>query len=420
MRAISALLAAVIGLAPSAFPGGWPAASQDQPVHDWPQWGGPARDFILPAGGSPLRWPDAGPRVIWRRPLGEGYSSMAVVGDALFTMYRRGDDEVVVALDAASGATRWEHRYPAAPLGGMDFSQGPGPHATPLVRNGRVYAVGATGHLHALDVRTGAPIWSRRLIEDLGGTPVMRGYASSPLGYGDWIIVQTGGDGHAIAALAAADGRIVWRGGSFENVSSSPILADVDGEAQVIALGAGEVIGVDARTGAPRWRFPHPHRFRENIPTPIWRDGRLFVTSYADGGSRMLALARTEGGTQVRELWHHTRLRVYYTNVAWVDGVLYGSSGDAGPTLFTAVDAGTGDVLWQTREIARSSMVAAAGRLILRDEAGHLILARGSRAGVIVDGRAVMASAGPPTPPALQGTRVFLRDRQSILAVDLR
>jgi outer membrane protein assembly factor BamB len=309
------------------------SGSQDKPRGvDWPQWGGPTRDFQA-AEVEWAPWPKSGPTRLWERPLGEGYSAIASAGDTLYTMYRRAEDEVVVAIDATTGATRWEHLYPATWLIGMDPQQGPGPHATPLVHQDRVFAAGATGVLHALDARTGRVLWRHRLVEDLGGTKVMRGYSSSPLVYNNWIIVQIGG-GHALLALDPADGRIVWRGGSFINVNSSPIVARVDGEDQIVAFGSAQVVGVDARSGAARWTHPHPHRFHENIPTPIWSSGLLFITSYADGGSRVLELQRRNDQTTVRELWHNTRLRVYYTNVIRIGDHALGSSGDTGATIY--------------------------------------------------------------------------------------
>ena len=398
----------------------WPASStQDRPSGvDWPQWGGPTRDFQA-TGVAWTAWPASGPTPLWQRPLGEGYSAIASVGDTLYTMYRRAEEEVIIALDAATGATRWEHVYAATWLSGMDAQQGPGPHAAPLVYRDRVYAAGATGVLHALDARTGRVVWRLRLIEDLDGTKVMRGYSSSPLVYNDWIIVQIGGDGHAVLALDPADGRVVWRGGSFVNRNSSPIVARVDGEDQIVALGSSEVIGLEARTGAARWMHPHPHRFRENIPTPIWANGLLFITSYADGGSRVLALRRQKDQTAVRELWHDTRLRVYYTNVIRIGDYAYGSSGDAGATIYTAVNVKSGEVAWQSRDIARSSAVASNNRLLLRDDEGRLTLATATPSGITVQATADVLSAGPPTPPTVRGTRVFVRDRHKLIALDL-
>src|SRR5687767_8351328 len=123
MRTIAAAFAALLCIATDG---------QGARGADWPQWGGPTRDFHA-AGVEWTPWTASGPAYLWERPLGEGYSGIASVGDTLYTMYRRGEEEVVVAIDAATGVTRWEHAYPATWLSGMDAQQGPGPHATPLV-----------------------------------------------------------------------------------------------------------------------------------------------------------------------------------------------------------------------------------------------------------------------------------------------
>ena len=139
---------------------------------NWHQWGGPQRNFNVDSAPIAHTWPAAGPRQLWRRPLGEGYSSILVDGSTLVTMYRRGNSEAVVALDAASGRTLWEHLY-EAPLtrdGYFDVwfnAAGPGPYSTPLIADGMVFAVGVTGKFHALDLKTGAVRWSKDLVQSL-------------------------------------------------------------------------------------------------------------------------------------------------------------------------------------------------------------------------------------------------------------
>jgi outer membrane protein assembly factor BamB len=301
----------------------------------------------------------------------------------------------------------------------MNLEQGPGPHATPLVHRGVVYAAGAMGHLHALEADSGELVWRHRLIENLGGTVVTRGYSSSPVADSGLVIAQTGGDGHAVTAFDAATGRIVWRSGSFENVNASPIVADIGGARQVVALGADGVVGLDAGTGHVRWTHPHPHRFGDNIPMPLWSDGLLAITSYADGGTRVLELDIEADETRVRELWHHRRFRVYYTNVLRLGDRLYGSSGDLGPTVFTAVDVRTGEVAWQTRDLARSNFITVSGRLILRDDQGRLVLADVHAEGVTVGSAVPLFEPGPPSPPTLRGSRLYVRDRRIIMALEV-
>ena len=141
----------------------------------WPQWGGPARDFHSTSTGLADAWPAAGPPVLWSRPLGTGHSSIVADDGRLFTMYRRGNgrakvgpwsnEETVVALDAKSGETLWEHSYPAR-TGFEDFSFGPGPHATPLVVGDRVFTAGTNQQLHAFDKRTGKVLWSHDFVKE--------------------------------------------------------------------------------------------------------------------------------------------------------------------------------------------------------------------------------------------------------------
>ena len=122
---------------------------------EWPQWGGPHGDFKSDAKGLAASWPSTGPRKLWSRPLGEGYSAISVDGGTLYTMYRAGSDEIVVAADAATGKTIWEYRYDARFRPGMGMENGSGPHATPLVTDNGVYAIGILGNLLCLDSRPG-------------------------------------------------------------------------------------------------------------------------------------------------------------------------------------------------------------------------------------------------------------------------
>ena len=120
----------------------------------WPQWGGPQRNFMVEAKGLAEAWPASGPKRLWSRDLGDGHSSIVVDQGRLYTMYSRGEQEFVIALDAASGKTLWEHGY-AAPTTGLKLENGNGPHSTPLVVGNLLFTVGVVGKLHALDKQTG-------------------------------------------------------------------------------------------------------------------------------------------------------------------------------------------------------------------------------------------------------------------------
>jgi len=242
---------------------------------EWGQWAGPNRNFQVPARNIAGAWPAGGPKVLWKRAMPFGSSSMAVDGKRVFSMYRDQDDEVVIALDAGTGKTIWEYRYPAAFLKGMNMRTGPGPHATPLVYGNLLFSAGVTGKLHCLDKRSGKVLWSRGLIEEMGGTVMLRGYSNSPLIYKDTLIVMVGGQGHTLAGLDPKTGATRWQGGDFPNSHSSPVLINVDGQDQIAVVVEKAVAGFDALSGALLWSHPHENRGGDITTTLIFGPDNL-------------------------------------------------------------------------------------------------------------------------------------------------
>lgn len=414
IRRISAAALILSIFAPGAF---GTARAQS---NDWPQWGGPRRDFTVPGVKIAGAWPEGGPKRLWSRALGDGYSAIVAEGDRLYTMYRRGDEEVAVALDAASGKTLWEYAYAAPFTRDYDMSNGPGPHATPLIAGDLIFTAGATSRLHAIEKRTGRPVWSRDLVRDFSGTLRPNGYSSSPLAYRDLVIVQVGGEGSAVVALRQRDGAIAWRKGSFRNSTSSPILIDVDGEEQIVAFLYGEVVGLSPQSGELLWSHAHVTDYGLNTSTPVWgADNLLFISSGYNGGSRVLKLERRAGRTEVKEVWFHRLMRVHFGNCVRVGDIVYGSSGDFGPAPFTAVDIRTGKIVWRDRSIARASFIYADGRFIILDEDGRLALATPTPTGLQIHSKVELLARVAWTGPTLAGRRLYIRDRKQILALDL-
>ncbi|MGE3507778.1 MAG: PQQ-binding-like beta-propeller repeat protein [Vicinamibacterales bacterium] len=391
---------------------------------EWPQLGGPTRDFRIPAASIARTWPEAGPRQRWRRALGEGYSSVLVDGTTLVTMYRRGDSEVVVALDSATGKTRWEYAYPA-PLthdGYFDVwlnAAGPGPYSSPLIADGMAFAVGVTGQFHALDLRTGAVRWSRDLVSLLDGSDY-NAFASSPLAYGDTVILPLGGSDRGLVAFKRSSGDIAWRGEPFALGPGSPILINVDGRPELVVWGQTELAGMDPQSGRVLWRHPHAAEHGLNISTPVWSSGnRLFASSAYGGGSRMLRLARTGNRTTPTELWANGRMRLHFGSSLVLGNLIVGSSGDFGPAFLVALNAETGAELWRERTFARAQLVDVGGTLIIVDEDGDVAVASASEAGLRVHARKTLLTSNAWTPPTVVGSTVYLRDRKEILALDL-
>jgi len=380
-------------------------------VATWPQWGGPHRNFVTEATIAQT-WPAAGPAQLWRRPLGDGFAAIVTDGSTLYTMYRAGNDDVVAALDAKTGNTRWETKY-AAPFDETCTERlGPAPRSAPLITGNRLITVSAGALMHSFDLATGQKQWSAVLVPASSEAAKPCGYSTSPIAFGNTIITTAGGKGRGVVAIDAATGREVWAAHDFLNGYSSPILIDLDGRPELIVFTAGEVAGIDPKTGALEWSRPHPADYGVNVAMPIWgEDHLLFVSSAYNGGSRVLKLAREGNSVKVDEVWSNKRVRIHFGNAVRIGDRVYASNGDFGAAPFAAIDIATGDMLWRDRTVARATLIGAGGRLIILDEDGNLTLASPGQEGLTVHGRIQVFTGRSWTAPTLSGTTLFLRER---------
>ena len=404
-------------LALLALPCG-PALAQSS---DWAQWGGPHRDFKSEATGLAASWPASGPRRLWSRELGDGYSAIAVESGKLYTMYRSGKQDVVVALDAATGKTFWEYRYDAPFTSEYELEQGPGPRSMPLIAGNQVYAAGATGKLHCLDKQNGKVIWAHDLVQEFNGTVRVRGYSCNPVAYKNSVIMMVGGAGHALVAFNQKDGTVVWKKQDFDNSYSSPLLIKVDGQDQLVAFMYGDIIGVDPNNGELLWSHAHKTDSGVNVSMPVWgEDNLLFFSSGYNGGSQVLKLTRIGNKTSVEQVWASKLMRIHFGNAIRVGNYIYASSGDFGPAPFTAIDVKTGQVVWRNRTMARATAVHADRRFILLDEDGNLALATPTPEGLTINSKVELLTGNAWTVPTLAGTTLYVRDRKNVMALDLK
>jgi outer membrane protein assembly factor BamB len=404
-----------------------PATTLGQTTPSWTQWGGAGRDFMSDSKGLASSWPSSGPKKLWSRGLGEGHSAVLVENGRLYTMYRQitgqpsvSHEEVVAALDAASGKTIWEFKYPAPPSG-IQFDQGFGPHSTPLIVGNRLFAASSRSELFALDKTTGKRIWSHDFVKEFNAPLTARGYSGSPLLYNGTIIMTMGGPNQAVAAFDQASGKLLWKNGYFVWAPASPILIDVDKQPQLVVFGGDVVTGMDPANGRELWRHPHKTDWGLNISTPVWvADQHLLLVSSAYGvGTRALELRHAAGKTTVTEKWHSQRMRIHIGTIIRLGEHAYASSGDFGPAFISAIDLKNGNVAWQDRSFARAQLLYADGKVIVLDEDGTLGLATLSPQGLKVLAKASVLKHLAWTPPTLVGTTLYVRDRQTISAFDL-
>lgn len=412
-----------IALAAPAFGQAAKAAAQSKNPRmlPWTQWGGPYRNFHTEASGLKETWPASGPTVIWKRSLGEGYSSTAVENGVLYTMYGKPRQEIVLAANAETGQTLWEHSTPITFVSDAAREMGNGPYATPLIVGDRVFTTGTAGRLQCLQKTSGTLLWTQQLWDDHRGSQLMYGYAASPIAFRGMVIVPVGGRGKAVMAFHQADGKVAWSRNDFGNVYSSPILINVGGLEQLAVLMDGAILAVNPHNGDLQWQVPFKADYSITVATPVWGpDNLLFVSSEYNGGTKVIELQRNGLQTKATELWNSNRLRLHHGNAIRIGDASYFSNGGKGSqAILTAVDVRSGKILWQQRSIEKATFVWADQKLITLDQDGNLMIAHPSPQGFKIAAKAPLLTPLSWTPPVLVGSRLYLRDRRSMMAVDL-
>ena len=225
----------------------------------------------------------------------------------------------------------------------------------------------------------------------------------------------------ASVAFRQSDGEILWRGPRFRSSYSTPQILEVDGEEQVVVFMAKEVIGVNPKSGALRWRYPIENQFEQNVTMPTLVDGRYLLLSSYQAGARGLELSHGEDGEmEVEELWSTRKIQFYHTTTINEGDWVYGSTGLRAPAFLAAVNAKTGEIAWRARGFAKATCVWADEKLFILDEDGTLAVATATPEGLMVHSKASVLDRVSFTPPTIVGTKMYVRNRTHLLALDLR
>jgi outer membrane protein assembly factor BamB len=354
-------LLAQAGAEPAALPD-VPAAAATEA--SWPGFRGSNRDSIIRGVRIATDWTASPPIELWRQPVGPGWSSFAVRGECLYTQEQRGDDEVVSCYRMTTGEPVWRHGDAAR---FWESNAGAGPRGTPTLHADRVYSLGATGILNALDAGDGAVVWSRNAASDTN-TPVPDwGFASSPLVIDDVVIVATAG---TLVAYDRVTGDRRWSGPTGGKGYSSPHLLTIGGVAQVLLMSDKGEISVAPADGTVLWEHAWPGF---GIVQPaLLADGDILISTGDRGGVRRIAVVKGPGGWTIEERWTSTRLKPYFNDFVVHSGHAYGFDGG----ILACVDVANGDRTWKGGRYGRGQLVLLADQdlLLVLSEQGELAL----------------------------------------------
>jgi outer membrane protein assembly factor BamB len=304
---------------------------------------------------------------MWRRPLGPGWSSVAVHGDLLYTQEQRGDDEIVACYKVSTGEPVWRHRDPVR---FWESNGGAGPRATPTLSNGRAYAFGATGILNALDAASGAVVWSRDVASDTHTKIPDWGFASSPLVVDDVVIVAADA---TMVGYDVATGRQRWVGPIHRGSYSSPHRTAIDGVVQVLLLGGNRVTSVAPASGKVLWE--HVWNGAAIVQPALTSDGNVLIntiTATGGNGIRRIAAAHGPGGWTVEERWTSAGLKPYFNDFVVHKGHAYGFDG----SILASIDLADGQRKWKGGRYGSGQLVLLPDQdlLLVLSEEGELAL----------------------------------------------
>lgn len=336
---------------------------------EWPGFRGPNRDGIIRGVRINTDWTASPPVELWRRPVGPGWSSFAVHGDLLYTQEQRGDDEIVSCYKVSTGEPVWRH--PDA-VRFWESNAGAGPRATPTLSHGRVYTLGATGIVNALDARDGSVVWSRDAASDTGAELPGWGFAGSPLVVGDTVIVAASG---TLAAYDIATGKPRWFGPTGREGYSSPHLLTIGGVPQILLLSGSGATSVLPTNGTLLWE--HPWRGAAIVQPAQTADGDVLIsTATAAGGTgmRRLAVAHGPGGWTAEERWTSNGLKPYFNDFVIHKGHAFGFDG----RILAAINLEDGTRKWKGGRYGHGQLVLLPEQdlLLVLSEEGEVALVK--------------------------------------------
>jgi outer membrane protein assembly factor BamB len=406
------VIAVLLGTLPVGAQRGTPAAD------DWPQYFGAGRDGVY--RGTPIAdaWPAGGPKTLWKKPVGEGFSGPVISGGRLILHHRVGAEEVVEAMDVKTGASQWRYAYPTNYRDDFGFDEGP--RAVPVVSNGIVYTFGAQGQLHAVGLADGKKRWSEDTTTRYRVAKGFFGAAGSPLVEDGRVIANVGGKGAGIVAFDAASGKVLWTATDDEASYSSGVGATFGGKRLAVFLTRSNLLGLEPATGAIVFRRPWRARNASsvNAASPVVIGDLIFVSAEYGPGAGVL---RVEGSNLVDVWTGLDSLTNHYATAVHVNGILYGYHGrqEFGPAL-RAVELRTGKVRWSQDQFRAGSILLAGNRLVIMREGGELVLADATPDAFKPLARAQVLPAVVRAFPALSDGILYVRNENTLVALDLR
>src|SRR5437867_3772307 len=377
-------------------------------AQDYTQWRGPNRDGAVASFNEPRTWPERLTQR-WKVEVGLGYATPLLVGDRIYLFSRQDENEVMSALDAASGKVLWQTGYPAPFTPNSAAAvHGKGPKSTPVFANGKLYSIGMVGAVTAFDAATGKQLWQK---PGTGVVPMYTSHAFSPLVDRGLVIFHVGG--HMQGALTAFDantGDVKWSWNGDGPGYGSPILAEFGGTRQVVTITQGKLVGVDVANGALLWERAFVSSNFTNSVTPVLY-GQTIIVSGNGGPTTALTVTKRNNQWVIETVWENADVPLRFSNGVIVQDMFISLSTRNSGQYF-CVDAKTGKTLWlsEGRQAGNAALAKAGNVVFSLEDDGELVVLPVNQKAFEPLRRYKVAEAATWAQPAISGNRVFVKD----------
>ncbi len=379
------------------------------------QWRGPNRDGIYPETGLMRIWPESGPKLLWHYDeLGPGHASAAVADGRVFTAGVINNIGYIFCL-SPEGKLQWK-----IPYGEEWMESWPGVRSTPLVDGGKLYMLSGYGKLFCRNATDGAFVWAVDVIKEYGGVNIKWGYTENLVMDGNLIYCTVGGPEHNVIAVDKNTGKLVWscKGKGEPSAYCSPAIFTLSGRKLLVTQTESHILGIDAATGVLLWSHEQTNRYSVHANTPLYHEGKLFISSGYGTGGVMLQLA--PDGSTVKELWRNASMDNRMGGYVLLNGRLYGS--DDSNKAWYCLDWNTGQTLGSGKPTGRGTIISADGMLYCYSDKGEMALVLPASDGLTkVSAFPVPYGEDPHwAHPVIHHGKLYIRHGTSLMVYDIK
>ena len=381
---------------------------------DWPQWLGPDGDRIYKGGDFNPTFPAKGPEVLWRSELGTGFASFAVADGVVCGVgYRKGSD-TIVCLDALTGEKKWDYTYNSALVDNLHEG---GPSGTPAIHDGRIYTISKDGQFFCLSQSNGKVLWKKNIPEEFGAKMPEWGFSGSPIIDGNTLYLDAG----ATIAMDRVTGAVKWKTKAFKAGYSTPCLFEQNGQRLMAVLNVEGLMVLDRKDGKVLARTPWKTQYDVNVATPIYHNGKIFVSSAYNKGCGLFEF----DGRRLKPVYQNRNMRNHMdTSVLW-KGHLFGIDRlerHGRLVKLVCMDFETGKIVWSEGGFGCGMVFIADDHLVVMTDRGELVTAPASTSGFKQVSRGQVLPQGRCwTVPVLANGLLYARNAKgNMVCADLR